>query len=123
MAPGATATASRGPSKLQQATKVRYWKGKPLGAELDPEDSDEDVEEEEEDAAVLRKKKQQAAAAARAREVKVDSDVVAGGAGRIMRQAPEVKMNLEGVKVGRVEPVKKGEGTCFAKIALHVLIV
>jgi hypothetical protein len=105
MAPGATATASRGPSKLSKPAKVRYWKGKPLGAELDPEDSDEDESDEDGQESAVQKRKRLQAQQAAEREARIDKDVVAGGAGRVLRQGPAVKVDLKGVEVGKAVPV------------------
>lgn len=106
MAPGATATASRGPSKLSKPTKVRYWKGKPLGVELDPEDSDDDESDEDGQESAVQKRKRLQAQQAAEREARIDKDVVAGGAGRVMRQAPlAVKVDLKGVEVGKAGPI------------------
>lgn len=121
MAPAPTSTApSRGPTALQKPTKVRYYKGKPAGAERDPnsDTSDEDNNDEGDDdegQQLLRRPGKPR----RAAEVEVDQDVVAGGAGRVFRpqsvavgskgkvSVGSVKMELGDVKVGRDE-VKKG---------------
>lgn len=126
MAPAAVAAPSRGPSKLQKPTKVRYWKGKPTGAELDDQ-SDEDSDDADEGDQLAHQRGKQRAL--QAPVVKADADVVAGGAGRIFRPgaAAAVKVELAGVQVGKAIPVKKGASStsvifrrCMADIAEEV---
>lgn len=109
MPPAGVAAASRGPTKLKTTAKVRYWKGKPQGAELDADDSDDSEEEDEEESAVKKRKRIQQELAAE-REARLDKDVVAGGAGRVLRQGASgiVKVDLKNVEVGKAMPVKKG---------------
>ena len=113
MAPGAVAAVSRGPTKLKQTAKVRLWKGKP-GAEVDIDDSDDDDEDEEEESAVKKRKRLQAEQAAE-RAARLDKDVVAGGAGRVLRQgaAGNLKVDLKNVEVGKAMPIPVKKGTCI----------
>ncbi len=82
MAPVPTATANR---PLAKPSKIRYFKGKAPEAALSSDEDDSEVE------------------TAPPEPIKVDKDLVAGGAGRIVKE-PAMKLALRDVKVegGRV---------------------
>lgn len=95
MAPAPTATANR---PLARPSKVRYFKGKPLDEAVSDESSGEEEPQPQQRIKRVAPPVQ-------------DENVVAGGAGRVIRQggAVGVKMDLGGVKLGGVKPPVKGE--------------
>lgn len=95
MAPGPTATANR---PLARPSKVRYFKGKPLDEAVSDESSGEEEPQPQQRIKRVAPPVQ-------------DENVVAGGAGRVIRQGGAVgmKMDLGGVKLGGVKPPVKGE--------------
>lgn len=108
VAPSSLATANR---PLAKPSRTRYFKGKaPEAAPVDSDEDDDDDEDEDEQQrrATARAKKAALAAA----EAEKKANLVAGGAGRIIRQgdmqAGQLKMELGGIKVGgKAEPVKR----------------
>lgn len=108
VAPSSLATANR---PLAKPSRTRYFKGK--APEAAPEDSDEDDDDEEDEDEQQRRAKARAKKAAiAAAEAEKKANLVAGGAGRIIRQGDmaggQLKMELGGIKVGgRAEPVKR----------------
>ncbi|RSH92283.1 hypothetical protein EHS25_008698 [Saitozyma podzolica] len=95
MAPAPTATANR---PLARPSKVRYFKGKPLDEAVSDESSGEEEPQPQQRIKRVAPPVQ-------------DEDVVAGGAGRVIRQGGAVgmKMDLGGVKLGGVKPPVKEE--------------
>lgn len=83
----------RGPAPQQKLPKQRYFKGKP-GAEV-KSDSDDDDEED----VIL---------PTRTTAPKLDPNLVAGGAGKIMKLESSIKMDLSKAKIGD-GGVKHGE--------------
>lgn len=89
----APAPVRRGPAPQQKLPKQRYFKGKP-GAEV-RSDSDDDDEED----VIL---------PTRSTAPKLDPNLVAGGAGKIMKMESSIKMDLSKAKIGD-GGVKHGE--------------
>ncbi|WOO85041.1 putative protein [Vanrija pseudolonga] len=83
------------PRPAVKPQKVRYFKGKPVGAVASDSDSDE-----EEDVVIPKRT-----------VPKIDENLVAGGAGRVIKEGkPIIKMELGSVKVGGDGGVKHAVG-------------
>lgn len=93
------------PRPAVKPQKVRYFKGKPVGAVASDSDSDDD-----EDVVIPKRT-----------VPKIDESLVAGGAGRVIKEGkPIIKMELGSVKVGGDGGVKHGGWRVWAWLTTAV---